>query len=115
MEILRVFLNTGNMILDKLDVNTVAWAHDKQLVKAENSQAQMCKLCEEVGETAGALLKGNRENLKLEIGDVAVTLSILAAQQGRTLQECWQAAYSKVSKRKGQTVNGTFIKEQDNG
>jgi phosphoribosyl-ATP pyrophosphohydrolase len=103
------------MILDKLDVNTVAWAHDKQLVKKENIQAQMCKVIEEVGETAAAVLKGDRERVKDGIGDSIVTLSILAAQHGLSLQECWQAAYNEIKNRKGQTVNGTFIKNQDNG
>jgi phosphoribosyl-ATP pyrophosphohydrolase len=100
------------MILDKLDVNTVAWAHDKQLVKKENIQAQMCKVIEEVGETAAAVLKGDRERVKDGIGDSIVTLSILAAQHGLSLQECWQAAYNEIKNRKGQTVNGTFIKEK---
>lgn len=100
------------MILDKLEVNTIAWANDRGLLKKENSHAQMCKVIEEVGETASALLKGNREALKDGIGDSLVTLTILAAQNNLTLQECWQSAYNEIANRKGRTVNGTFIKEE---
>jgi NTP pyrophosphatase (non-canonical NTP hydrolase) len=99
------------MILDKLEVNTIAWANDRGLLKKENSQAQMCKVIEEVGETAAALLKGNREALKDGIGDSLVTLAILAAQNNLTLAECWNSAYNEIVNRKGTTVNGTFIKE----
>jgi NTP pyrophosphatase (non-canonical NTP hydrolase) len=99
------------MILDKLEVNTIAWANDRGLLKKENSQAQMCKVIEEVGETAAALLKGNREALKDGIGDSLVTLAILAAQNNLTLAECWNNAYNEIVNRKGTTVNGTFIKE----
>lgn len=99
------------MILDKLEVNTIAWANDRGLLKKENSQAQMCKVIEEVGETAAALLKGNREALKDGIGDSLVTLAILAAQNNLTLTECWNSAYNEIVNRKGTTVNGTFIKE----
>lgn len=99
------------MILDKLEVNTIAWANNRGLLKKENSQAQMCKVIEEVGETAAALLKGNREALKDGIGDSLVTLTILAAQNNLTLAECWNSAYNEIVNRKGTTVNGTFIKE----
>jgi NTP pyrophosphatase (non-canonical NTP hydrolase) len=101
------------MTLDKLDINTRVWAQDRELVKKENSYAQMCKLTEEIGEIAGAFLKGNKEELRLEIGDGVITLCILAAQQGLTLRECWQAAYDKISSREGQTINGTFLKDEN--
>lgn len=101
------------MILDKLDVNTTAWAHERQLVKREYVHAQMCKVMEEVGETSRAVLKNDREGVKDGIGDTLVTLNILAAQLGLTLQECWQSAYNEIKNRTGKVVNGSFIK--DNG
>ena len=51
--------------------------------------------------------------LKDGIGDVIVTLVILAEQQGLSLEECLQAAWDEIKDRKGKTVNGTFIKEED--
>jgi phosphoribosyl-ATP pyrophosphohydrolase len=99
------------MTLDKLDVNTRVWAQDKQLVKKENIQAQMCKVIEEIGETAAAVLKGDKERVKDGIGDSIITLDILAAQHGLTLRECWQAAYDEIKNRTGKMVNGSFIKD----
>jgi len=100
------------MTLDNLDVNTRVWAQDKELVKKENIQAQMCKVIEEVGETAAAVLKGDRERIKDGIGDSIVTLTILAQQHGLSLRECWQAAYDEIKDRTGKTVNGSFIKDK---
>ena len=58
--------------------NVVQWAADKNLFKKENSYAQMTKVTEEVGEVASALLKGDERALIDGIGDVVVTLIILA-------------------------------------
>jgi phosphoribosyl-ATP pyrophosphohydrolase len=61
------------------------WAQDKGLltdVTPERIEEQSLKVLEEIGETAGALLKGNREELIDGIGDIAVTIIILAAMKG---------------------------------
>ena len=46
------------------------------------------------------------------IGDVLVTLIIVAEQLGLTLTECLAVAYLEIKDRKGRLVNGTFIKEE---
>lgn len=46
-------------------------------------------------------------------GDILVTLVIFAKQKGIPLNKCWEKAWSHIAKRKGKTVNGTFIKERD--
>ena len=51
--------------------------------------------------------------MKLEMGDIFVTLIILCNQLGIDCVECLQLAYDKISKRKGKTVNGLFVKEED--
>lgn len=99
-------------LFDDLVKKVISWADDRGLVKSENSFAQMIKVSEEVGETGRALLKGERENLKDGIGDSFVTLIILAAQQGLDPAECLSAAYNEIANRKGETRNGTFIKEE---
>ena len=47
------------------------------------------------------------------MGDIFVTLIILCEQLGITPIECLEFAYKKISKRKGKTINGVFIKEED--
>lgn len=53
------------------------------------------------------------KNLKLEMGDIFVTLIVLCNQLGINCVKCLEMAYEKISKRCGKTVNGTFIKEED--
>lgn len=88
------------------------WAIDKGLDKAESSK-QFLKVSEEVGEIASALARGKEFELQDSIGDVIVTLIILAMQNNLTLEECLQCAYGEIAERKGKMVNGVFIKDSD--
>jgi len=95
---------------DKLIENVVGWAADKDILKKENAPKQMLKVLEEVGETAGALLKSKDDEIKDGIGDAFVTLIILAKQLGLTPNECLEAAWNEIKDRTGKTVNGVFVK-----
>ena len=88
------------------------WSIDKGLDKG-NSDRQALKFYEEAGEIGAALSRNRMDDLKDGIGDTIVTLIILAQQHGMTIEECLQYAYDEISKRKGRTINGTFIKESD--
>jgi len=99
------------MEFNELITNVIGWAEDKDILKAENAPKQMLKVVEEVGETAGALLKNNREELIDGIGDSFVTLIILSMQLGVHPSECLEAAWNEIKDRKGETKNGVFIKE----
>ncbi len=91
--------------------NVKNWAEDKNLLKKENSQAQMLKVLEEVGETAGALLKNKNQEIIDGLGDSFVTLIILCYQLDLEPQACLQTAWDEIKNRKGKTINGTFIRE----
>lgn len=99
--------------MENLISNVVIWADEKQLLKPENSLKQFTKVVEEVGEVASALARNQQEELKDGIGDVVVTLIILAEQQGLSLKECLGAAWDEIKDRRGKTVNGAFIKDSD--
>lgn len=51
--------------------------------------------------------------LKDGIGDVVVTLIILAQQNGLTLEECLDMAYGEIKGRTGKMVDGVFVKSSD--
>ncbi|MFR6454912.1 MAG: hypothetical protein ACLUOG_07830, partial [Peptoniphilus lacrimalis] len=53
------------------------------------------------------------KNLKLEMGDIFVTLIILCEDLGIDPVVCLEMAYEKISKRRGRTINGTFVKSED--
>jgi NTP pyrophosphatase (non-canonical NTP hydrolase) len=101
--------------MEELVNNVVQWAEDKSLLKKENTLRQFTKVVEEVGEVAAALARQNKNALKDGIGDVIVTLIILGKQQDLTLEECLQAAWDEIKDRKGKTIGGTFVKEEDLG
>lgn len=98
--------------IDDLVNNVREWALDKRLDEAESSK-QMLKVVEETGEVAAALARGQEDELRDGIGDVMVTLIILAEQNGMTIHECLNQAYSEIADRKGQMVNGVFVKDGD--
>lgn len=88
------------------------WSKDKGLDKAESSK-QMLKVVEEVGEVASALARGHRYLLRDGIGDVIVTLIILAQQNDMGLYECLNTAYDEIKGRQGKMVDGVFVKASD--
>lgn len=114
---------------EELQAKIVDWAEEKDLLHEENSNKQFMKFIEEVFEfkTKYDFFKSfyNREfknrqicldlerSLKIEMGDVFVTLIILCEQLNVSPQTCLAMAYDKIKARKGKTINGTFVKEED--
>lgn len=90
------------------------WAEDRNLIEGSAPEKQFLKLTEELGEVAECIAKGLPvDELKKEIGDMMVVLTILAAQYGLDANECAAAAYDKIKDRKGRMVDGVFVKEED--
>lgn len=98
--------------MDELILNVEKWAKEKGLDKAESSK-QFLKVTEEVGEVASALARNDRDLLEDGIGDVVVTLIILALQNGMNLTECLETAYDEIKNRTGKMVDGVFVKASD--
>ena len=88
------------------------WSINKGLDKAESSK-QFLKVTEEVGEVAAALARNDKDALRDGIGDVVVTLIILAQQNGMDLEECVDCAYDEIKGRTGKMVDGVFVKSSD--
>jgi len=97
---------------NELEIKVRNWAMERGINKPGNAPKQMIKVMEEVGETAGALLKNNEHELKDGIGDILVTVIILAQQLGYSPTECLQLAYDEIADRKGKTVGGVFVKDE---
>lgn len=88
------------------------WAEEKGLHLA-NPIAQLAKIMEELGEVAQAYTRNQREELKVELGDLLVTVIIFAQQNNINLEEALRKAYNKINGRNGKMVDGLFIKEED--
>ncbi|MGH2242760.1 MazG-like family protein, partial [Enterococcus faecalis] len=65
--------------MDELDKLVEEWANEQRLDTAE-TEKQMLKVIEEVGEVDAALARINENDLRDGTGDVVVTLIILAMQ-----------------------------------
>lgn len=98
--------------MDVLIESVEQWAKNKGLDKADSSK-QMLKVVEEVGEVAAALARNDQDALCDGIGDVAVTIIILALQNDMDLYECLNIAYDEIKGRTGKMVNGVFVKSSD--
>ncbi|MDY4307198.1 MazG-like family protein [Enterococcus mundtii] len=98
--------------MDELITKVEQWAKEKGLDQAESSK-QMLKTVEEVGEVASALARKDESALRDGIGDVMVTLIILAMQNDMDLYECLNQAYNEIKGRKGVMVDGVFVKLED--
>lgn len=113
------------MNFEELKTKVEEWADDKDLLHEENADKQFMKFIEEVFEfkreidisNLRRLVGDNKDfisrDINLEMGDIFVTLIILCNQLHIDCVECLQLAYEKISKRKGKTVNGLFVKEED--
>jgi NTP pyrophosphatase (non-canonical NTP hydrolase) len=101
------------MNLEELDGEIICWGDDKGIIKPERIDRQFLKMIEEIGEVAECINKSKPEELATEIGDVFVTLTLLAQQNGLNLTDCVQKAYDKIKGRSGKIINNTFVKNED--
>lgn len=111
------------MSFKDLKDKVIDWADDKDLLYEENAEKQFMKFIEEVFEFKTEMdnelsytdpyVDDAVDRMELEMGDIFVTLIILCKQIGIDPIECLSMAYEKISKRKGKTVNGIFIKDSD--
>lgn len=98
--------------MDELITKVEQWAKDKGLDQTDSSK-QMLKTIEEIGEVAASLARKDEHGLRDGIGDVVVTLIILAMQNDMDLYECLNQAYNEIKGRTGKMVDGVFVKSSD--
>lgn len=109
IKIERIRENSMNNLIKQVE----KWSIDKGLDKG-NSFTQYAKSSEEMGEVPAALCRNDVDELKDGIGDVVVTLIILAQQNNMTLYECLEHAYGEIKNRTGvMSKDGSFIKSED--
>jgi len=88
------------------------WSTDREIEKARPSM-QMLKLTEEVGELAAGIARWNPEAIQDAVGDVLVVMTILCQQLRISMRDCFEQAYEQIKERRGETVNGVFVKRED--
>ena len=125
------------MNYEELSALVLQWGEDKSIFAKSTPLRQLDKTQEELNETREALEKlaslTNQEilddallsddfgNISLEedaleeakdgIGDMLVTIILLAKMVNMDSVDCLQAAYDVIKKRTGKMVNGQFVKD----
>ena len=89
-----------------------SWAQERGLYAKGDVKTQYVKLQEEAGEVARAIIKNDIAELKDGIGDMVVVLTNLAHLADLKIEDCIEAAYDVISKRKGSMINGSFVKNE---
>ena len=88
------------------------WANNKGIYQKGDIKTQYVKLQEEAGELAKAIINNDSEEITDAIGDCIVVLTSIAYFNNITVEECINSAYQVIAKRKGEMVNGSFIKSE---
>ena len=108
-----------NMKYEELQKKVIQWAKDRNILENSTAIKQIHKTREELYETLTALrdLEDGKESM-LEvadgIGDMLVTIILLANIVGLDSVDCLADAYEEIKNRKGKMVNGLFVKEKNN-
>ncbi len=127
-----------SMNYEQLSALVIKWGEDKGIFAKSTPLRQLDKTQEELNETKEALEKlaslTNQEilndvlmsddfgNISLEedalaeakdgIGDMLVTIILLAKMVNMDSVDCLEAAYDVIKKRTGKMVDGQFVKDQ---
>ena len=103
----------GYLNFEKLHEFIIQWAEDRKIISPKNVSKQFMKVTEELGELAEGINKNDEDKTKDSLGDIMVTLIILAQDLNFDLLDCLNSAYRVIQNRKGKTINGVFVKESD--
>lgn len=95
------------MKMETLSSLIIEWAKEKNI---DNKERQYLKIVEEVGETCGAILKNNREEIIDGIGDIGVTIIIYAWQRHSNLdfEKCRETQEKEITTSEDVIVENIF-------
>ncbi len=104
------------MKYEELQTKVIKWAEDRNILENSNAIKQISKTQEELDETLDALKRleqGEESILEVAdgIGDMLVTIILLARTVGLDSVDCLADAYDEIKERKGKMVDGLFVKE----
>jgi NTP pyrophosphatase (non-canonical NTP hydrolase) len=97
---------------NELELKIIRWAEVRNIFKHATPNTQFLKTVSEMGELSDAILKRDHDGIRDGIGDVLVTLILVAELEGTHLLECLDHAYNEIKDRTGRlNENGAFIKD----
>jgi len=105
------------MSIEALEKAVIEWAKERDLYRLSCEKTRFAKFMEEVNELINetwppGMSFRDMEAMKLEAGDVIVTLINFLHPYGLDLETCLSAAYEKIKDRTGHMENGTFVRDR---
>lgn len=95
-----------------VELDVTRWGESRGIIENSTSAAQVKKTQEEVQELVDAIAANDKAAIIDAIGDVMVTLTMIAAIEDVPLLKCYESAYQEIKHRKGYlTKEGIFVKE----
>lgn len=103
--------SVNNYEVDVLIGKITKWHYDRNLIDGATAKDQFAKLIQEAGELSDNICKG--KCIADDIGDMMVVLINLAEREGLTINKCLSVAWDDIKDRRGEMVDGVFVKEAD--
>jgi len=95
-----------------IEMDVIRWGESRGIVEHSTSAAQVLKTVEEVQELIAAINAKDKEGIIDALGDVMVTLTMIAAIEDVPLVECYGHGYNQIKNRKGYLdASGLWVKE----
>lgn len=94
-----------------LKSSVLDWAENRGILGSSDPKTQCLKFVSEAGELADNIAKGDHYAAQDDLGDIIVTLLLLAELIDTDLMVCLSGAYEVIKKRQGKMVNGIFVKD----
>lgn len=88
------------------------WSIHRNL-NTQDPSKQFLKVTEELGELAAGMARQDKTKIIDSIGDLYVTIVILAQQYGLSIEECVDIAYTEIADRIGVIKDGVFVKLEE--
>lgn len=106
------FFGQDSIQADKLIALVIAWGREH---KINNPDKQLLKVIEEVSEMVREVVRGRYDSAEIAdgIGDSLITIIILSDILGYDPVSMLLDSYDIIRERKGKTISGSFVKEED--
>jgi NTP pyrophosphatase (non-canonical NTP hydrolase) len=100
------------MGFNMIEMDVIRWGESRGIIEYSTSEAQVKKTIEEVQELVSAINHKNKAEIIDALGDVMVTLTMIAAIEDVPLVKCYEHAYNEIKNRKGYlNADGLWVKE----
>lgn len=98
----------------EVEMKVIQWGEARGIVQNGTAMGQAIKTAEEVNELLKGINKNSITEVKDAIGDIWVTLVMVAAIADLNLVDCFYHAYDQIKDRKGQMKeDGIFYKSEE--